>query len=225
MGKKSLICLEGKSMTLEQETLFSSVPPSSSLMSVLSIGGSFEQTTLQGPQLALYVASETAENQGHCRVCRTRRRSQYTVKNNWRKPWLCVWWKNTCFCYSKNWRAKVPSLLHLVPLVPPPALNVQLLTSRCQEYLYGCVLKKVSPAENGSDLVEVPFSMKMVAILQYLKQKKISIKNNCNTGKYLKCNILLFLTTSLIEKSHSTSRGIPMENWPKQQQRHFFPLL
>ena len=57
------------------------------------------------------------------------------------------------------------------------------------------------------------------------KKKQISIKNNCNTGKYLKCNILLFLTTSLIEKSHSTSRGIPMEIWPKQQQRHFFPLL
>ena len=48
---------------------------------------------------------------------------------------------------------------------------LEVLTSRCQEYLYGCVLKKVSPAENGSDLVEVPFSMKMVAILQYLKQK------------------------------------------------------
>ena len=33
-GEKSLICLEGKSMTLVGETLFSSVPPSTSLVSI-----------------------------------------------------------------------------------------------------------------------------------------------------------------------------------------------
>ena len=37
-------------------------------------------------------------------------RPQDTLKNNWRKPWLCGFWKRTYFCCSKI--VLLPSLLH-----------------------------------------------------------------------------------------------------------------
>ena len=62
---KSLICLKGP----VKEALFSSVPPSNSLVS------GFELTALfKGPRLASCFASGTTEIQGHHQVCRAGRR-------------------------------------------------------------------------------------------------------------------------------------------------------
>ena len=93
--KKSLICLEGKSMTphrgnnillcsSQQLPRLCLVP----LKDFLSWRGA-----LQG---SLCDASGTTEKQGHCQVCSARRGGPRTPsKNSWRKPWLGFCWKHT----------------------------------------------------------------------------------------------------------------------------------
>ena len=73
--KKSLICLEGKPMTLCQETLFSVDPPSNSLVSVSEHWCAFRADTapFKGPRLASCVASGDTQIQAHSQVCPTRR--------------------------------------------------------------------------------------------------------------------------------------------------------
>ena len=78
--KKSLICLAGKSMT--RETLFSSVPPSNSLVSV------------SDPRLASCVASRTTEIQGHRQVCRARRGGPRTLSTTTDANLDCAFVKN-----------------------------------------------------------------------------------------------------------------------------------
>ena len=75
-------------MTCE-EILFSSIPPSNSLVSVSDPWRAFWADTapFKGPRLASCVASGTIEMQGHHQVCRARRKgprtlSRKTIKNN-----------------------------------------------------------------------------------------------------------------------------------------------
>ena len=65
------ICPPGKSMTLIRDTLFSSVPPNNSLVSVSDPRRAFRADTapFSGPRL---VASGTTEKQGHRQVWRAR---------------------------------------------------------------------------------------------------------------------------------------------------------
>ena len=62
-------------MTPHREILFSSVPPSNSLVSVSDPRRAFWADTapFSGPRLASCVASGTTEIQGHRQVCRARR--------------------------------------------------------------------------------------------------------------------------------------------------------
>ena len=61
IGKKSLICLDGKSINLFGEILFSSLPPSNSLVSVSDPWRAFWADTapFKGPRLTLCVSSGT----------------------------------------------------------------------------------------------------------------------------------------------------------------------
>ena len=61
IGKKSLICLEGKSMTPHRETLFSSVPPSNFLVSDPLKGFLSQHGALLGPSPHLSFAYKDRE--------------------------------------------------------------------------------------------------------------------------------------------------------------------
>ena len=54
----------------------------------------------KGPQPRRVYWFRTTEIQGHRQVLRLTRRSQDTVQNNWRKPWVCVCWKRTFLHWS-----------------------------------------------------------------------------------------------------------------------------
>ena len=86
---------------LIRETPFSSVPPSSSLVSVSNHRRAFwaDTTPFSGPRLASCIASGTTEIQGHSQVSRARCRGPRTPsvrqQQLTQKPWLCVCWKRT----------------------------------------------------------------------------------------------------------------------------------
>ena len=66
---------------LAGETLFSSVPPSNSLVSVLDLRRAFwaDTASFSGPRLASCVVSGATEIQGHRQVCRARRGGPRTL--------------------------------------------------------------------------------------------------------------------------------------------------
>ena len=82
---------------LKGETLFSSVPPSNSLVSVSDLRRAFwvDTAPFSGPQLASCVASETTEIQGQCWVCRARRGGPRTPSTTTDANLDCAFVKNT----------------------------------------------------------------------------------------------------------------------------------
>ena len=91
-----------KSMTPHRGNtiLFRSCQPSNSLVSVSDPWRAFwaDKAPFKCPPLALCVAFRPSEIQGHRQVCRARHEeSKNSVKNSWRKPWLCVCRKRTFF--------------------------------------------------------------------------------------------------------------------------------
>ena len=97
--KKSLICLEGKSMTPLRETLFSSVPPSNSLVSISDLQRAFwaDTTPFSGPRLASCVASGTTEIQGRNQVWRARRGGPRTPSTTTDANLDCAFVENALF--------------------------------------------------------------------------------------------------------------------------------
>ena len=67
-----------------RSTLFSSITPSNSLVSVSGPRRAFWTDTVpfQGLQLAWCVASGTTENEGHCKVCQSLGAAEVSTKNN-----------------------------------------------------------------------------------------------------------------------------------------------
>ena len=77
--------------------------------------------------------------------CATALRSQDSVMNNWLKPWSCVCWKRTSFCYE-NWRGVrgrrtnlEPPVLHLsVTLLDLMQFNVHVASVHLKAKPYMC---------------------------------------------------------------------------------------
>ena len=109
IGKTSLICLAGGQINDPHhigQSLFSSAPPSNSLVPISDPWRAFGGDTapFKSPRLASCVASKTTENQGQSRCAALGvRRSQDTVKNKYQRPSLSICLKHTYFC-SKNLR-------------------------------------------------------------------------------------------------------------------------
>ena len=81
------------------ETLFSSIPPSSSLISVSDPRRAFWADTapFSGPRLASCVASGTTEIQGHRQVCRARRGGPRTLSLTTDANLDCAFVENALF--------------------------------------------------------------------------------------------------------------------------------
>ena len=90
------------------ETLFSSVPPSNSLVSVSDPWRAFWADTapFKGPRLASCVASGTTEIQGHLQVCRARRGGPRTPSKIADANLDCAFVENALF-YTDPWLWKV----------------------------------------------------------------------------------------------------------------------
>ena len=90
------------------ETLFSSVPPSNSLVSVSDPRRAFWADTapFSGPRLASCVASGTTEIQGHRQVCRARRGGPRTPSTTTDANLDCAFVENALF-YTDPWLWKV----------------------------------------------------------------------------------------------------------------------
>ena len=86
------------------ETLFSSVPPSNSLVSVSDPRRAFWADTapFSGPRLASCVASGTTEIQGHRQVCRARRGGPRTPSTTTDANLDCAFVENALF-YTDPW--------------------------------------------------------------------------------------------------------------------------
>ena len=106
--KRSLNCLEGKSMTSIWETLFSSVPPSNFLISVSDPWRAFWADTVpfKGTLLASCIASVTTEKQVQRQVCRTRRGGSRTPSTTIDANLDCGFVENALF-YTVSWLQKV----------------------------------------------------------------------------------------------------------------------
>ena len=98
-----LIDLPG-GQTLIRETLFSSIPPSNSLVSVLDPQRAFwaDMAPFSGPRLASCVASGTTEEQGHRQVCRARREGPRTPSTTTHANLDCAFVENELF-YIDPW--------------------------------------------------------------------------------------------------------------------------
>ena len=73
-------------------------------------------SALQGPLTHMWVASRTTSTTRALSVWWTRREGPRTIKNNWRKPWLCDCRKLVSFGCSKNCEGPPP---------PPPPYDPQ----------------------------------------------------------------------------------------------------
>ena len=90
------------------EILFSSIPPSNSLVSVSDPQRAFWADTapFSGPRLASCVASGTTEIQGHSQVCRARRGGPRTPSTTTDANLDCAFVANALF-YADPWFWKV----------------------------------------------------------------------------------------------------------------------
>ena len=107
-GKKSLIYLEVKSMTPHWETLFSAVPPSNSLFSILDPWRAFwaDMASFKDPQLALCVSSGATVIQVYIQLCSTWQEDPRHCKEQLTQTLLCVCRKRTCFRCSDCSKAR-----------------------------------------------------------------------------------------------------------------------
>ena len=87
-----------------RETLFSSVPPSNSLVSVSDPWGAFwaDTASFKGHRLALCVPSITTEIRGHCQVCHARWSSPRTPSTTTVANLDCAFVENALF-YTNPW--------------------------------------------------------------------------------------------------------------------------
>ena len=104
---KSLNCLSANQWLLARETIFSSLPPSNSLVSISDPRRAFWADTapFSGPRIAC-VASGTTEIQGHRQVCRARRGGPRTPSITTDTNLDCAFVENALF-YRAPWFWKV----------------------------------------------------------------------------------------------------------------------
>ena len=112
----------GDWVCLNWENIFSSDPPSNSLVPVLDPWRAFwvDTALFKGPWL---VSCDASGTKGHRQLCRSVRGGPWTLKspkNSYCKLWLSVCRKHLCFCCSKNWEG-----VEGPPLAPPSDLKAQ----------------------------------------------------------------------------------------------------